>query len=484
MKVDIKLLQFFRRGVPALVAGLALAPVAIVWDSVPAASASTTSTTTSLYPATLLDATSPTLRAKVTGSASDAGTPTGTVSFAINGSGPVQCDGLTNTVVMSGGVATCKITSALPSPGSPETAQATYGGDDNFAPSNGTYTSNDGTFTADPAPPTPTPSGSTPLLPGETTWSSGAPSYIFGTNDGIDYAEPAFSSLPSVQADVKAGGLTLDRMWAYDDSGGTDAAIMQKVAASENSGMTCMFMLGETDELTWMEHVVTLLGSKCSIYEFGNEPDGYDSLAGNIVNYTSQWIADIPALRAINPNAVFGGPVLQYAESNDGHAGSYSSDMAYFLATTAAAGVRADFISYHDYPCTNATSMANCLSITPGDISYNDDQVLAWEQQYYGTTVPTGISEYNFDPGTNNLYAWGGDSTFMYDWTTTALDAVVASHMAFATQFTSLNYSGYGDLDMFSDSTPYAPKAQFNVLVAEVEKYGGPSTLAIPKPLP
>ena len=105
MKVDIKLLQFFRRGVPALVAGLALAPVAIVWDSVPAASASTTSTTTNLYPATLLDATSPTLRAKVTGSASDAGTPTGTVSFAINGSGPVQCDGLTNTVVMSGGVA-------------------------------------------------------------------------------------------------------------------------------------------------------------------------------------------------------------------------------------------------------------------------------------------------------------------------------------------------------------------------------------------
>ena len=47
--------------------------------------------------------------------------------------------------------------------------------------------------------------------------------------------------------------------------------------------------------------------------------------------------------------------------------------------------------------------------------------------------------------------------------------------MAFATQFTSLNYSGYGDLDMFSDSAPYAPKAQFNALVAEVEKYGGPS---------
>src|ERR1700693_966742 len=296
---------------------------------------------------------------------------------------------------------------------------------------------------------TPSASGdtaSTPLLPGETTWSSGAPSYIFGTNDGIDYAEPAFSSLPSVQADVKAGGLTLDRIWAYDSD--SDATIEQKVAAAKNSGMQCMMMLGSVDNLAWMEHVVSMLGSSCNIYEFGNEPDNANN-STNIAQETGWWITDVPKLRALNPNAVFGGPAVQWAESADGTQGSYPSDIAYFLATTAAAGVRADFISYHDYPCTNATSMANCLSITPGDISYNYNQVLAWEQQYYGTTVPTGISEYNFDPGTNNLYAWGGDSTFMYQWTKTPLDAVVASHMAFATQFTSLNYSGYGDLDMF-----------------------------------
>ena len=85
--------------------------------------------------------------------------------------------------------------------------------------------------------------------------------------------------------------------------------------------------------------------------------------------------------------------------------------------------------------------------------------------------MPTGITEYNFDPGTNNLYAWGGDGTFMYDWTTTALDAVVADDMAFATQFTSLNYSGYGNLDMFYDSAPYGPKAQEKAMAAEVAKY-------------
>jgi hypothetical protein len=37
---------------------------------------------------------------------------------------------------------------------------------------------------------------------------------------------------------------------------------------------------------------------------------------------------------------------------------------------------------------------------------------------------------------------------------------------------------------MFSDTPPYGPKAQFYGIVSEVEKYGGPSTLAIPNPLP
>jgi hypothetical protein len=324
---------------------------------------------------------------------------------------------------------------------------------------------------------------STSLLPGETTWSSGAPSYIFGTNDGIDYAEPAFSSLPSVQSDVKQGGLTLDRIWAYDSD--SDASIEQKVTAAQNSGMQCYFMLGETDNLSWMEHVVSMLGSKCNIYEFGNEPDGYNSVAGgHISTDTSEWIADVPALRALNPNAVFGGPTVQYPTSADGSQGSYPSDIAYFLAKTAAAGVRADFISYHDYPCNGYTNQQTCLTHTTQAYAQDQSEVLGWEQKYYGTTVPTGISEYNFDPGSATLGKWGGDSQFMYDWTQTAIQAFVANHFSFATQFTSLNYSGYGDFDMFSDSAPYGPKAQFYGMVSEVEKYGGPSTLAIPNPLP
>ncbi len=327
--------------------------------------------------------------------------------------------------------------------------------------------------------------GSAPakLLPGAQTWHEGASSYIFGTNDTIDYAEPAFSSLPSVQSVVKQGGLTLDRVWAYSTD--SDATIEQKVAAAQNSGMQCYFMLGSTNDLGWMEHVVSMLGSKCNIYEFGNEPDAYHSVAGgHISTDTSEWIADVPKLRALNPKAVFGGPAVQYPTSSDGSQGSYPSDIAYFLAKTASAGLRADFISYHDYPCNGYTSQSACLTHTTEAYAQDQSEVLAWEQTYYGNTVPTGVSEYNFDPGSSTLGAWGEDQTFMYRWTTTAINAFVANHFAFAAQFTSLNYSGYGNLDMFRDAAPYGPKAQFYGIVAELEKYGGPSTLAIPNPLP
>ena len=343
--------------------------------------------------------------------------------------------------------------------------------------------SSTGAEDAMPRSPAPAGAGSAAprLLPGAKVWDRLVSSDIFGTNDAIEYSSPNVDTLPSVQADLKAGGLTLMRTWAYADY--SDADIQQRIATIQNSGMQCMMMLGSTGDLTWMEHVVSMLGSNCNIYEFGNEPDNSNN-GTNIAQTTKRWIADIPLLRAINPHAVFGGPAVQYAESSDGTQGSYPSDIAYFLAKTAEADVRADFISYHDYPCEKATSTSQCLSVTPGDFKYNYDLVISWENQYYGSAVPTGVSEYNFDPGTGNLYAWGDDKPFMKEWTDEALNALVKVGAAFANQFTSLNYSGYGYLDMFNDSAPYLPKAQYHAMAAFIAKYGGPSTVATPNLLP
>ena len=334
------------------------------------------------------------------------------------------------------------------------------------------------------------------LLPGETTLSSGAPSYEFGTNDTIDYNSPNVDTLPSVQSYEKQAGLTLNRVWAYNsDPTATPAAITAKVQASNNAGMTCMFMLGETDNLTWLESTVQLaepLG--CHIFEFGNEPDNGGSLQGTIAKYTSQWIADVPVLRSLSvcetngvpdPNVCsFGGPALTWSASTNTNTSSYPDDMSYFLGTAKAARVLPDFVTYHDYPCQKASTKAQCISMTPGDFQWNYNTVITDEKNTLGHTIPTGVTEYNFDGGDGILYSWSADDTFMYQWTQAALDAIVSLHMPFANEFTSLNFSGNGDLDMFSDSAPYGPKPQFNAMVAEVQKYGGSSTLAISKPSP
>jgi glycosyl hydrolase family 16 len=174
-----RLPQIFRRCAPALVAGLALAPVGLVWDSMPAASLSTADTDTNLTMVALPNSDTPTLRARVTGAPDGADAPTGSVAFAIEGSGAVQCDDLaTNVVEMSGGVATCKVTSPLAGSDSAQTALAIYTGDDGFTASVGTVTSSDGSFTpgsstgpgtGTPQPPSQPPSGGMAAPPGYTS---------------------------------------------------------------------------------------------------------------------------------------------------------------------------------------------------------------------------------------------------------------------------------------------------------------------------
>lgn len=130
-------------GLCALVGCVILVLVAVAWDgSGPVASAGTVSeasSSTTLSVVALVGSTNPILRATVTSVPSGAGTPTGTVTFAIEGTDALQCDDLaTNTIQMSGGVATCKVTSGLPASGSPATAQATYSGGALFTASHNT----------------------------------------------------------------------------------------------------------------------------------------------------------------------------------------------------------------------------------------------------------------------------------------------------------------------------------------------------------
>ena len=226
----LKLLRRFRRGVRALLACLVLAPVAVVWDSLPAAPAgralttigSQASSTTTLYVAALTGS-NLTFRAKVSGVPDSAATPTGSVTFAIEGSsGPVQCDGLTNTLPMSGGVATCKVTSALSASGLPDTAWATYSGDNNFTTSVGGLYTSDGNFNSS-VPTTPTTSTTTTsTTTTTTTTTTTAPTTITTTQPSgtAGFGQPVMQvpngySLSQQVMDEKFAGTSLDSNWSH-----------------------------------------------------------------------------------------------------------------------------------------------------------------------------------------------------------------------------------------------------------------------------
>jgi hypothetical protein len=333
---------------------------------------------------------------------------------------------------------------------------------------------------------------SAPVLPGEPTLSSGVPAYVFGYNNGPEWGEPAFSRLPSIQAAVKSSGLTFDRVWGYDNAGLGAASgdlgqgvVGQKIGAMENAGGTCLFTLGSTGDLKWLRSIVSTYGNgTCTYFEWGNEPDN----GGSITSEVSQWNADIPTLKSLCTGpCYFGGPALTWEGSNGGlpstskcglRASACSDDIQYFLANT---NPKPDFVTYHDYPCTKSTGKAACAgtlsqmtaSDTYQDLQYNWTDALADETAVLGKVIPTGISEINFDPGTANLGNWSGDATFMSQWTTTAWESIIALGIPFANIYTVMDYASGGDLDMFSDSSPYGSKAQFSALAAEVKKYGG-----------
>ena len=331
-------------------------------------------------------------------------------------------------------------------------------------------------------------------LPGEPILSSGVGSYLFGYNNGPEYAQPASSGIPSVQANIKSAGLTLDRVWGFDGNGngtasgdGATGKVATKIAAVKAEGATCLFELGSQDDLAWMESIVSAYGNgTCPYFEFGNEPD-YN---GVFNKYTAQWNADIPTLKALCTAACyFGGPVLSWEGSNGGDPGPQPDDMQYFLAH---ANPAPDFVTFHDYPCSKSTSKAACLgtagkittSDTYGDMQYNWSNALADEKAILGHTLPTGITEVNFDPGSSNLGNWYSDASFMTQWTQVAWDSMVQLGVPFANIYTALDYGAYGELDIFNDSSPYAAKPQFYGLASEVQKYGGPATLTLPNPLP
>jgi len=298
------------------------------------------------------------------------------------------------------------------------------------------------------------PVSSSPLLPGEQIWKQGVSSFLFGTNDTYEWSTQNFETQPAIQEAIHSAGFTLIRSFFRDKA--ADSAIEQRIGAIENSGAHCLAVITNIFDMSYDQHLVQQLGSRCLLYEFGNEPD-YNGIS--LASYLKQWNGVIPRLRQINPAAKFIGPV-------DGPATS-SLFLVGFLRGVKSSGVLPDAISFHWYPCSHIPE-ADCLSKanTAGQQAAGVRQLT---ENILGKELPIGITEWNFDSD-NPPPAYGKNSNFITSFTKTALQSMIQAGVTFANQFDAASYAGYGGLDMFNVQSGI-PKAQYYAIKSIIAQY-------------
>lgn len=300
------------------------------------------------------------------------------------------------------------------------------------------------------------------LLPGQQIWKDNVSSFLFGTNDTQEWSTNNIETSPTIQQALKAAHFTLMRTFFFDKSladnhATTDAEIEQRLKTVENSGMTCLGVLYSIFNAQFDTHVVSYAGSRCNLYEFGNESD-YNGIP--IDTYLKQWNTLIPQLRKINPKAKFIGPVAYSPEGNHGF-------MQAFLDGVKASGILPDAISFHWYPCWNDTR-ESCMAKASSYVQAVGE-VRSMVRSTLGKDLPVGVTEWNYDPG-NPPPAYGDDASFITQFTTTALHSMAQAGTAFACQFDAASYGGYGRLDMFNVTTNQ-PKPQYYTVKALIQHY-------------
>jgi lysophospholipase L1-like esterase len=298
------------------------------------------------------------------------------------------------------------------------------------------------------------------VLPGQQIWKQGISSYLFGTNDSYEWSPNNIQTQPAIQQALRSAGFTLIRSFFPDKA--SDTVIEKRIQTIENSGAHCLGVITNISDVSFDKHLISYLGSRCQLYEFGNEPD----LNGiSIQTYLQQWNTLIPLLRQINPSAKFIGPVTYNDQGNHNF-------MQNFLEGVKASGILPDAISFHWYPCFEDTE-ATCLSKanTYGKIAQGVESMI---RLILGKSLPVGISEWNYDPG-NPPPAYGDDPKFMTQFSTVALASMMQGGVAFACQFDAADYGGYGRLDMFNITTNQ-PKPQYYAIANVMKLYNPKAT--------
>ena len=301
-------------------------------------------------------------------------------------------------------------------------------------------------------------------LPGQT-FTNGVSNYIFGSNFPPNYTTNTIENTPQIQQLVQAAGITLLRTAITD--GVSDTEINNRANACAACGCAMLVILPHNDP-AFNQHVVTLLGTRCNLYELSNEPD-INGITWQ--QYLSYWNTQIPQCRAINPKAAFIGPAL-------GVFANVNTYLVPWLQGTKTAGTIPDAISYHVYPCYQI-SQAACTPNGP-NIATAGASLRNTVKSVLGYTLPICCTEWNIDP-TSNPPSYTTQPSFVTPWFTAALDAMVANKLDMACQFCA----GSGDAfrDLISTST-FQPQAGYQPMANEITKYLGSGSPPPPPPPP
>lgn len=303
------------------------------------------------------------------------------------------------------------------------------------------------------------------LLPGQKilTGPNGLQfsNFLFGSNMSQDFAANTSRNTPAIQKQIKAGNFQLMR--CAIPAGSTNAYIDLTANACQAMGCAMLVILIHNN-LAWNQSLVSYLGNRCLLYEFGNEPDLYP-ITGT--QYLAFWNSQIPSLRSINPNAAFIGPVL-------GVFANLTSFCTPWLQGTLAAGTVADGFSYHVYPCTGDSSQSDCATKST-NYSKCFGQVDALVKSILGHSLPQCMTEWNIDASAPPQ-PYTQDPAFAGTWVTQALNNMAQAGFAMACQWDAAGGAAGGQDDMISTQSPYSPQVEYQPIVNVISQYMGSPT--------
>ncbi len=309
------------------------------------------------------------------------------------------------------------------------------------------------------------------LLPGQTL-TNGVSNFIFGSNLGQAINPQTVFNNATIQASVAAARVTVMRTSFKPTA--THADMDSHYNAIIACGCVPLITLNMLSSLAQNSDLVTYMGSKCLLYEVGNEPDG---AAGGgpftAARYYTYWSTNVPTLRGLNASAAFIGPTVTHAGIVGGPAGSRGAYISDWLISCQSAGgsMLPDAISFHDYPCNGlVNNAANQLVCSSRATRFADDYaaVDSIVKGILGASLPLCLTEWNV-PG----LSWGLNATYVTPWVHAALDSMVNAGYAMANQFEAGTGEdgGLGTLDLVTAIAPFPPGLDYQPMVDKINQY-------------